>query len=235
MLGRMLKNSRERSRRISAGAAVGASVAGCLLAVLASACGEPLPVGEVARVDDRTIEFSATVSVAAFDGDFDMAGYHLLVWADGRSSDRALLRAHVSDVEVLDALEGLGAVPGNAVGIDAWDERNDADSSAADTVVEGPRVEVTVLPAGGAPLTLDDILVDPGGRGFDMRFGGHRANIPAWLSGCVVCLYSCPGSKVGNAAYTVRDHVDGTTRFSVRPEVLPPDGTEVTVRIELRE
>ena len=165
-----------------------------------------------------------------------MAGYHFLVWADGRSSDRALLRAHVTDVEVLDALEALGAVPGDAVGIDAWDDRYDAQSTAPDTVVEGPGVAITVaVPGRDEPLTLDDILVDPGGRGFDMRFGGHRDNIPKWLSGCVVCLYSCPGSKVGNAAYTVRDHVDATTHFSVRPEVLPEDGTVVTVRIALLE
>jgi hypothetical protein len=198
------------------------------------ACGSSLPQGEVAAAGERAIEFPATVSVAAFDGEFDMAGYHLLVWADGRASDRALLRAHVSDVDVLDALEALGAAPGNAVGYDAWDERYDRDAPAADTVIEGPRVAITVMvPGRDEPLTLDDILVDPGGRGFDMRFGGHRDNIPESLSGCVVCLYSCPGSKVGNAAYTVRDHVDETTHFGVRLGVLPEDGTEIVVRIAL--
>ncbi len=205
-----------------------------LLAGAVLACGPSLPTGEVTRVDDRAIEFPATVSVAAFDGDFEMAGYHFLVWSDGRSADRALLRAHVSDTEVLDALEALGAVPGDAVDIDAWDDRHDVNSGAPDAVIEGPRVRITVtIPGRQRPLTLEDILLDPGGRGFDMRFGGHRANIAEWLSGCVVCLYSCPGSKVGNAAYTVRDHVDEATRFSVRPNVLPPDGTEVVVRISL--
>ena len=66
-----------------------------------------------------------------------------------------------------------------------------------------------------------------------MRFGGHRANVPEWHSGCVVCLYSCPGSKVGNATYTVRDWVEGTTRFRVRRGVLPPDGTPVTIVLRL--
>jgi len=198
------------------------------------ACGSSLPQGEVSGAGERAIEFSATVSVAAFDGEFDMAGYHFLVWADGRASDRALFRAHVSDTEVLDALEALGAEPGDAVGIEAWDNRYDPESPAADTVIEGPRVSITItIPGREEPLTLDDILIDPGGRGFDMRFGGHRDNIPAWLSGCVVCLYSCPGSKIGNAAYTVRDHVEETTHFGVRPGVLPENGTEVTVRIEL--
>lgn len=66
-----------------------------------------------------------------------------------------------------------------------------------------------------------------------MRFGGHRENIPRWKSGCVVCLYSCLGSKVGNARYTVRDFVKGTTDFRVRPGVLPEDGTEVTIIFRL--
>lgn len=59
-------------------------------------------------------------------------------------------------------------------------------------------------------------------------------NIPRWKSGCVVCLYSCPGSKVGNARYTVRDYEKGTTRFRVRPGVLPEDGGRVGVVLRLR-
>ena len=206
-----------------------------LLLAFSAACDPSVPDGEVARAGN-SIEFRATVSTAAFDGDFDMAGYHFIVWGDGRAADRALFRAHVSDTEVLDALEALGATPGDAVGIEAWDDRNDRESPAADTVIEGPRVEITVeVPGRDEPLRLDDILIDPDGRGFDMRFGGHRENIPKWLSGCVVCLYSCPGSKIGNASYTVRDHVDATTHFGVRSDVLPEDGTEVTIRIVLLE
>jgi hypothetical protein len=68
-----------------------------------------------------------------------------------------------------------------------------------------------------------------------MRFGGHRANIPRWKSGCVVCLYSCPGSKVGNARYTVRDWEKGTTRFRVRPGApLPEDGKQVRIIFRLK-
>ena len=62
-----------------------------------------------------------------------------------------------------------------------------------------------------------------------MRFGGNAANIPKWKSGCIVCLYSCPGSKVGNARYTVRDYEKGVTRFRAKPGVLPADGTSIRV------
>lgn len=66
-----------------------------------------------------------------------------------------------------------------------------------------------------------------------MRFGGNRRNIPEWESGCIVCLYSCPGSKVGNARYTVRDYEDGVTRFRVRAGALPRDDTRVGVILRL--
>lgn len=68
------------------------------------------------------------------------------------------------------------------------------------------------------PLPLGQILDDPGGCGFDMCFGGHHANIPTWKSGCVVSVYSCPGSKNGNASHTVRE----TTRFCDQPLLLSP-------------
>jgi hypothetical protein len=188
----------------------------------------------VVEVSESTIEFPAVVTASGFNEESDMAGYHFIVWHDGRAASRSLFRAEVSDVEVLDALEALGAVPGNALSIDTWDERFQADSTAPDKVIEGPPVELYVLvPGNSEPLTIEDILLDPGERGFDMRFGGHRSNIAQWHSGCVVCLYSCPGSKIGNASYTVRDFVEEATRFRVRPGVLPEDGTPVTIRVQI--
>lgn len=191
------------------------------------------------RVGAREIEFPATVSRQAFERELlgmGMPGYHLIVWKDGRAALAALFRAEVTDVQALDALERLGARPGDALGMATWDERKDPSSKAPDKVIEGPPVEVLVrVPGRPAPLTLPEILEDPGGRGFDMRFGGHRANIPKWKSGCVVCLYSCPGSKVGNARYTVRDWVKQTTRFRVRKDApLPADGGRVSVIFRLR-
>jgi len=204
-----------------------------LAASLGVAC-VPQPSGVVEIVSDGAIEFTATVAAQAFGAQDEMNGYHFIVWEGGGSADHALLRSDVSDLQVLQALEGLGATPGNALGIDTWDRRRDATATAPDRVIQGPRVRIEVwLPGSGVPLRIGDILEDPGQRGFDMRFGGHRANISKWHSGCVVCLYSCPGSKVGNAAYTVRDFVDGASHFRIRPGVLPADGTQVRVRLVL--
>lgn len=181
------------------------------------------------------IEVPATVHAAAFERRLGgLPGYHLIVWGEGRSAPAALFTTEVSDTEVLDALEKLGAEPGNALGMNTWEKRKDPSSAAPDRVIEGPAVEVLVrVPGREQPLGLGEILDDPGSRGFEMRLGGHRANIHHWHSGCLVCLYSCPGSKVGNARYTVRDYVRGTTAFRVRPGVLPADGTEVLVVLRL--
>ncbi|HJO03587.1 MAG TPA: YdjY domain-containing protein [Acidobacteriota bacterium] len=195
----------------------------------------PVPIGTVRLVDGDTVEFPATVQSSAFTQG-DTPGYHLVVWRGGRATDHALFLAGVDDVQVVDALESLGAAPGDALTIDTWERRHDSEDTAPDRTIEGPRVELEFsVPGTQRPLSLDEVLDDVGDRGFDMRFGGHRANIAAWHSGCVVCLYSCPGSKVGNAAYTVRDFVAGGPHFRVRPGVLPVDGSEVTVRLRLVE
>ena len=217
-----------RRRSVLSGLAV-------VLALAGSACSPP-PAGTVVRVSDHAVEFPAVVTRAAFDGRSDIAGYHFIVWRGGSSAGRSLFRAEVTDVQVLEALEALDAEPGNALRIDSWDDRYDAASRAPDRVIKGPHVEVGVIvPGSDEALALGEILIDPGGRGFEMRFGGHRDNIPEWHSGCVVCLYSCPGSKIGNARYTVRDFVEGATHFQVRRGVLPEDGTEVTIRVSLLE
>ena len=176
------------------------------------------------------IEFPATVQAAAFDGSGDMAGYHAVVARGGHAAHAALLVADVSDRDVLAALERLGARPGGDLPFEAWTRRRDGKSRAPDAVAAGPRVEVLLrLPGRPLPVPLADVLEDPGGRGVEMRFPGNAGNIPKWESGCVVCLYSCPGAKVANARYTVRHFVAGATRFRARTEGLPPDGARVGV------
>ena len=185
-------------------------------------------------VRSNEVEFAATVHAKAFDGDSSMPGYHAIAWKDGRSAHAALFEADVSDTDVLDALEGLGAKPGGNVPMEAWDDRRNRASRAPDTRIAGPAVEVLLrLPGRAGLVPLASVLEDPGGRGLDLRFGGNRANIPKWKSGCVVCLYSCPGAKVGNARYTMRDYVEGSTRFRTRAGALPPDGTRVGVVLRL--
>jgi hypothetical protein len=207
--------------------------AAALLLLGGSAC----RAGEADRITVRRpneIEFTATVHARPFDGGWIMPGYHAVVSKKGRMAHAALLAADVTDTEILDALEALGGDTGGNLPMDAWDERDNPRNPAPDRVIGGSPVQVLLrLPGRRALLPLAEALEDPGGRGLDLRLAGNRANIPKWKSGCVVCLYSCPGSKIGNARYTVRDWSRKVTRFRVRPGVLPPDGTKVGVVLRL--
>ena len=193
------------------------------------------PAAVITRESADTISFPARVDSGHFHRRLlGMRGYHLLVHDHGSAAPAALLVTAITDVQVLDALESMGAVPGNGLPMDSWEERGNPASPAPDRVIAGPPVEVLIrVPGRSAPLRLDELLEDPAGRGFEMRLGGHRANIPHWHSGCVICLYSCPGSKIGNARYTVRDYTAGATEFRARAGVLPPDGEQVEVVLRL--
>lgn len=201
-----------------------------LILVSAGCRGEERAPGKLIVRRPNEIEFTATVNAKAFDSGWMMPGYHALVWKGGRMAHAALLQADVTDRQVIEALEGLGARPGNNIPMEAWEERKNPKDPAPDTVIAGTDIEVLLgLPSRTDFIPLASALEDSQGRGLQMRFGGNAANIPRWKSGCIVCLYSCPGSKVGNARYTVRDYENGVTRFRAKPGVLPPDGTKVRV------
>jgi hypothetical protein len=200
----------------------------------AAACRAPEDTSDSLVRRPGEIEFAATVHAAAFDRAWFMPGYHALVWKGGRMAHSALLRTGVSDRDLIAALEAAGARPGDNLPMAAWEERQDSKNPAPDTVIAGSPVEVLMRLPGSANLVpLAEVLEDPAGRGLELRFGGNAANIEEWKSGCLVCLYSCPGSKVGNARYTVRDYVKGVTRFRVKPGAFPEDGTRVGVVLRL--
>jgi hypothetical protein len=191
--------------------------------------------GEISIRRPKEVEFTAIVHPKQFDSGWSMPGYHAIVWMGGRAAHSALLEAEVSDRQVIRALEELGAKPGNNLSMDAWEERKNPANPGPDVSIVGTAIEVLLrLPGRRDLVPLAAVLQDPAGRGLDLRYGGNERNIPKWESGCIVCLYSCPGSKVGNARYTVRDYARGTTRFRSRPGMLPPEGTRVGVVLRIR-
>lgn len=210
-----------------------------LLAGLSVALGLAAPSSPPSRITRRAhgIEFPATVHAGAFERrllGMGMPGYHLIVWKGGGAAHAALFQAEVTDGQILDALEALGAKPGDNLPMETWEERNNPKSKAPDLIIAGPTVDVLVrVPGRNEPIPLGQILEDRRGKGLEMRLGGNRANIPKWKSGCIACLYSCPGSKLGNARATVRDYTRNPDRYHVRQGVLPEDGTEVTIVLRL--
>jgi hypothetical protein len=191
------------------------------------------------QVDKRAgeVRILARLQPKAFSGGWfkRTPNYHAVVWKDGRAAGEALLVSSVSDSVLYDALLSVGAVPGDNLTMAAWNDRKEAGAKAPDMRVKGSPVEVLVQWEGlPRPLPLDRLLVDPGGRGIRMRFGGNKELIPQWKSGCITCLYSCPGGKVSNAAYTIRDYVEGATIFSVDYSVVPGGERPAVVIFKIR-
>ena len=156
--------------------------------------------------------------------------YHFLVWDDGRASHEALFTTTVSDSQFVAALEKIGATPGNNLSLDAWEKRHDPRHPAPQTRITGTPVKISILWENAKKeIAISDLLDDSGGKGFDFRFGGNLEHQHHWHSGCVVCLYSCPGSKVGNAAYTIRDYMTNDERFKLKEGSWPPSGAKAMI------
>lgn len=104
-----------------------------------------------------------------------------------------------------------------------------------DARVQGTLMRIRVQWVGwDRPREISELLRDPAGRGVSFRFGGNEEHDEAWESGCIACLYSCPGGVVSNERYTIRDRVREVTRFAPVDD-LPPDGTAVVVTLEVLE
>ncbi len=200
-----------------------------LLAVLSSAA----PVVDRAH---REVRFTATVQPDAMDRLFGVKGHHAIVWKGGRSQRWALFAADTSDHDIRRALDSLGARRGENLTPAAWNERDDPKNAEPDKRVEGSSIEVFVEWRGSngriplARLVSEKNHAPPR---LDFRYGGNEAWQKEFLSGCIVCLYSCPGGAIGNHAHPLRDYVrDGVVYASV-PDRLPPAGTKVTITLRV--
>lgn len=185
----------------------------------------------------KEIRLLATLQPKAFETGWfkQLPGHHAVTWKDGRKGHEALLAAVASDTQVYEALISIGAKPGNNLTQAVWDERKDKTSKVPETRVEGSPVAVFVWWEGlPEPLPLTKLLLDPSGKGIDLRFGGHKNLIPVWKSGCIVCLQSCPGGKISNRNYTIRDYMEDKATFSVNRSVVPEGTRTAVVIIRLR-
>jgi len=209
-----------------------------MFSLLAAACreGDRDMHDRTLRIDRvrREITFSGRIYPARFNGwHTGLKHHHFIVWKNGGAARNALVRADVSDEAVLAALERLGARTGDNLTADAWDRRNDPESPDPDRPVQGTLVDVSIAWRDGDFHAPDDLFIDHGGRGFSFRVGGHRSLIPRWRSGCIVCLESCPGGRISNERYTLRDLATGRSRFDVRANALPNDGATVQIAIRI--
>jgi hypothetical protein len=205
-----------------------------VLAVTLVVYGAPSPKPVVDRAA-REVRFAARVQPHAMERPFGVQGHHAVVWKGGRARYWALFVSDVSDHDIRVALDSLGGNRGENLTPATWNERENPQSREPDKRVEGSHVEAFVewkkrrVPL--ASLLREEKQAAPL---VDLRYGGNEAWQKEFQSGCIVCLYSCPGGAVGNHAHTIRDYVrDGVVYASV-PERLPPAGSRVTIILKLK-
>jgi hypothetical protein len=208
-------------------AAGGLLLASALLPCAATASQEVDP-------ERGTVQFRATLQAEAFDRSLPPDHrYHAIVHADGGAAENALFVTDVPDSTLARTLRELGAEDRGGIPLAAWKLRWVPFVPAPASRVNGTPVSVTVTWEGATrEYTLAELLEDPAGRGVDVRFGGHEHHHEEWASGCILCLFSCPGGVLSNSAYTIRDHQRSVTTFGPS-DLLPPDGTEVVITFTL--
>lgn len=178
---------------------------------------------------------------------FTTPTYHAVVWEEGKAGKAPLFQAHVSDRLFYEALRFIGAMPGDNLKLPSpYPESKDGgaiwgeytkDPQYSQQVVGGDRLQVFVTWQGAPKLyPLAEVVEDPlgaEGRGVEVHFDGNYDYIEVFGSGCLTCLYSCPGGKTSNAAYTPYDYAQhkeaGRAGFTGKANILPPDGTEVVI------
>ena len=176
----------------------------------------------------------------------DEARYHLLTWRGGWSK-AALIETPADDLQFYEALITLSAQPGDNLSMAAWTQRSDPDSTAPHEKVQGSKLDVSISwqgnGAGLSGLPIDQVFRLPQIPNpqppFVWHFGGNRTR---WFNriplmprpGCLVCLYSCPSGKVSNGSLSIADYTARPQRVSAKTELLPADGTPVTVTVQVR-
>jgi hypothetical protein len=179
------------------------------------------------------IRFTAVAQPDALGRTFAIGGvkgHHAITWKGGSAASRALFVSDASDHDVRAALNALGAKAGENLSEDSWNARDDAKNREPDKRVEGTPIDVFVE-WNGHRIPFADLVAEKGHATptLDFRYGGNERFQKDFKSGCIVCLYSCPGGAVGNHAHPIRDYVrDGVVYSSVASR-MPPEGTRVII------
>jgi hypothetical protein len=173
----------------------------------------------VINKDNKEIKMTATVNGKYF----TEATRHGVVAVGGSNYEKSVLKGDANEIDFYDALITIGATPGNNVTMD--------DMKKA-VKVEGSKLNVFVTWDGlGKEIAFNDIIKSSDPRPTDIRFGGNLENAKDKKTGCVLCLDSCAVGITSNASYETG--ASSTVKFYGDKDVLPKDGTKVTVIFRL--
>ncbi len=150
---------------------------------------------------------------------------HAIVFKDGSNGDKSILKAFANHNDFYQALMQIGAQPGNNVTLDT-----------KDAVVGGEQLDVLVTWEGAnKEIPFNDIVLDSTGKTMDVRFGGNQERAREKNTGCILCLDSCPVGITSNAAHPQNSFKNKKVEFKGNKDILPADGTPVTVIFKIKQ
>ena len=153
---------------------------------------------------------------------------HGIVYKGGSNGERAVLRGLADEKEFYQALLDIGAKAGD--NLTAADMKAGPDNGKS---VEGDKLDVFVKWDGQDEIPFRDIIKCTEDYTMDLRFGGNIESAKENNTGCVLCLDSCATGIVSDAAWPTGTTQNDVAKFYGDKDVLPEDGTQVTVVFRL--
>lgn len=179
------------------------------------------PAEMIVNKKEKRISIPALYMPKKFNNPLMLKNHHLVTWQGGKAAPAALFITPIPDKVVHRGLEEIGATPGNNLTTDSWNKRHSKKSKDPDIVATGTALEISIRKE-GKTYKVENILHDDHKHAYNFVFSGNLEFIPVWHSGCVICLQSCPGSKVANASYTMRDLAKKNSTFTLMDTDLQP-------------
>lgn len=150
---------------------------------------------------------------------------HAVVSKNGSNGEKSVLRGLADEKDFYNDLISIGAKPGNNV------KKDDMNKGVK---VKGSKLNVFITWDGlGKEIPFSNVIKASNSRPADFRFGGNIENAKKFKTGCILCLDSCPVGIVSNAAYAYGE--SNNIKFYGNKDVLPKDGTKVTVIFRLAQ
>ena len=158
---------------------------------------------------------------------FNSPTRHGVVFDRGSNGDKSVLRGLADEREFYQALIDIGAVPGNNLTME---------DMKLEKTVDGQKLDVFITWDGlGKEIPFADIIRSDEERPMDIRFGGNFEAAKAHRTGGILCLDSCAMAITSDAAYEAGAvEIKKIGRYG-REDVLPADGTRVSVIFRIAE
>ena len=149
---------------------------------------------------------------------------HGIVFKDGSNGDKPVLIAYADQLAFHDALEKIGAKPGNTLQAD----------SPAGTKVTGDVLRVTMRWGDTVYDFAHGIKQEPATEAIQVHFGGNREAAAAKHTGCILCLDSCAVGITSNSGWGWNSWASGSVKFFADETVFPAAGSAVIVTFSLQ-